>query len=87
MIDFAKSSDFTNESSRFIWAKLIVGDTKLIVKKSNKKGSKKESYSAKIIGKNYSHISILRLDNDRVESIHYSDLLQDEVELYSFKTC
>jgi len=88
MVDFAKNTNYLNENSRMKWSKIFIGDIKIIVKnsirKEKRKRSKKdayESFEAKVIGKTYTTMVIKRLDNNRVESIIFSDLLQGEVEI------
>ena len=88
MVDFAKNTNYLNETSRMKWSKVFIGDIKIIVKNSIRKEKKKrsksdsyESFEAEVIGKTYTTMVIKRLDNNRVESIIFSDVLQGEVEI------
>lgn len=81
MVDFAKNTNYLNETSKREWAKIFVDDIKLITRNSMKKGGEKELFEALVVKKNNHNIIIKRLDNNRVESIIFSDLLQGEVEI------
>ena len=88
MVDFEKNTNYLNENSRMKWSKIFIGDIKIIVKNSIRKEKRKrskddayETFEAEVIGKTYTTMVIKRLDNNRVESIIFSDLLQGEVEI------
>ena len=57
MVDFAKNTNYLNETSRRVWSKIFIGDIKIIVKNSIRKDAKKrskqdayESFEAEVIG-------------------------------------
>jgi len=75
MVDFPKNNDFINQETRKKWASIKIGDIKVIIKK----GKKPYNFEGMVIGKNYMNISLKRIDNGRIESIIFSDLLQGEI--------
>jgi len=81
MVQYIKNNNYLNQQKSRIWGNIFIGDTKLILRCNNKKSASSGNFEGKVISKNANNISLRRLDNNRIENIIFSELLQNEIKI------